>query len=139
MHVPLRPEETWAHASNLAELGDWMTVHEAWRSDIPEQLAPGVTMEAVFGAKGMRNRVRWTVARVDAGRTLALDGVGKGGTHYTLRFDIAPAGDGSSIGVVLELGGRAFFGPLGSAAARVIRGDMERSLEQFVQRYAPTA
>ena len=42
---------------------------------------------------------------------------------------------GSALGLRLELGGRGLFGPVGSAAARAVRGDVEKSLKQFVELY----
>jgi hypothetical protein len=33
------------------------------------------------------------------------------------------------------MGGRALFGPVGSAAARAVKGDVEKSLQQFVELY----
>ncbi len=42
---------------------------------------------------------------------------------------------GSALGLRLELGGRALFGPLGSAAARAVKGDVEKSLKQFAELY----
>ena len=63
--LSLTPEEAWAHVSNLAELGDWLCMHQGWRSDLPEELAVGTTLVGVAGAKGMRNRVTWTVRKFD--------------------------------------------------------------------------
>lgn len=48
---------------------------------------------------------------------------------------VRPAGAGSTLGLRLELGGRALFGPVGSAAARAVKGDVEKSLKNFVQLY----
>jgi hypothetical protein len=54
--LSLRPDEAWAHVSNLADLGDWLQMHQGWRSDLPDELAVGTTLVGVAGAKGMRNR-----------------------------------------------------------------------------------
>jgi len=43
--------------------------------------------------------------------------------------------DGSALGLRLELGGRALFGPVGAAAARAVKGDVQKSLNQFVELY----
>jgi hypothetical protein len=48
---------------------------------------------------------------------------------------VRPTKDGSALGLRLELGGRPLFGPVGSAAARAVKGDVEKSLEQFVELY----
>jgi hypothetical protein len=48
---------------------------------------------------------------------------------------VQPTNQGSNLGLRLELGGRALFGPVGSAAARAVKGDVEKSLKQFVELY----
>ena len=55
-----------------------------------------------------------------------------GGSHL---ITVQPAEDGSTLGLRFELGGRALFGPVGSAAARAVKGDVEKSLKQFRERY----
>jgi hypothetical protein len=64
-----------------------------------------------------------------------MSGSGKGGTKYGVRLTVRPAKDGSTLGLRLELGGRPLFGPVGSAAARAVKGDVEKSLKQFVELY----
>lgn len=62
-------------------------------------------------------------------------GSGKGRAKYAVTLPVRPAGDGSTLGLRLELGGRALFGPSGSAAARAVKGDIEKSLKNFVELY----
>ena len=40
-------------------------MHEGWRSEVPSELTIGTTLVGVAGAKGMRNRVTWTVRELD--------------------------------------------------------------------------
>ena len=79
-------------------------------------------------AKGFRNRVTWTVTKWDPPHEVAMSGSGKGGTKYGVTLTVRPTG-GSALGLRLELGGRALFGPVGSAAARAVKGDVEKSLQ----------
>lgn len=134
--VPISPQDTWSHVSDLSELGEWLVMHEGWRGEVPDKLTAGTKIEGVARAKGMRNRVTWTVTTWNPPNELALSGSGKGGTKYGVRLTVRANGDGSELGLRLELGGRALFGPLGSAAARAVKGDVEQSLKRFVDRYA---
>ncbi|OBI49670.1 hypothetical protein A5707_16550 [Mycobacterium kyorinense] len=134
--VPITPQDTWNHVSDLSELGEWLVMHEGWRGEVPDTLTAGTKIEGVARAKGMRNRVTWTVTTWNPPNELALSGSGKGGTKYGVTLTVRPTGDGSELGLRLELGGRALFGPLGSAAARAVKGDVEQSLKRFVDRYA---
>ena len=43
--VPLSPQDAWEHVSEVSKLGDWLVLHEAWRSDVPDELAVGTTVE----------------------------------------------------------------------------------------------
>lgn len=134
--VPITPDLAWTHASNLAELEHWLTMHEAWRGTVPEDLTVGTTLVGVATVKGLRNRVTWTVREAQPPHRLVLGGAGKGGTRIGLAMLVAPRGDGSRVTLDIELGGAPLFGPIGSGVARAIKGDIERSLDRFVARYA---
>ena len=133
--MPMSPQAMWEHVSDLSELGEWLVMHEAWRSELPAELSKGTQVVGVARAKGLRNRVMWTVTTWDPPHRVALSGSGKGGAKYTVTLTVSPTTKGSNLGVRLELGGRALFGPVGAAAARAVKGDVEKSLKQFVQLY----
>jgi uncharacterized protein YndB with AHSA1/START domain len=134
--LTLTPEDAWAHASNLSELGDWLVMHQGWRGELPAELTSGATLVGVAGAKGLRNRVTWTVRNVEPPRLLDMTGDGVGGTKYALRMTVAPSASGCTFTVKIELGGRPLFGPIGAAAARAVKGDIERSIQQFEALYS---
>jgi Polyketide cyclase / dehydrase and lipid transport len=133
--VPMTPQDMWDHVSDLADLGDWLVMHEGWRSELPDQIIEGTQIIGVARAKGMRNRVTWTVTTWDPPHEVAMSGSGKGGTKYGVILTVRTTGEGSTLGLRLELGGRALFGPVGSAAARAVKGDVEKSLKNFVELY----
>jgi carbon monoxide dehydrogenase subunit G len=133
--VPISPQDMWDHVSDLSELGEWLTMHEAWRSELPDELSEGTQIVGVARAKGFRNRVTWTITTWDPPHQIALSGSGKGGAKYTVTLSVSPTKKGSKLGVRLDLGGRALFGPVGAAAARAVKGDVEKSLNQFVELY----
>jgi uncharacterized protein YndB with AHSA1/START domain len=134
--LTLTPEDAWAHASNLSELGDWLVMHQGWRGELPAELTSGATLVGVAGAKGLRNRVTWTVRNVEPPRLLDMTGDGVGGTKYALRMTVVPSASGCTFTVKIELGGRPLFGPIGAAAARAVKGDIERSIQQFEALYS---
>ncbi|BBY29406.1 type II toxin-antitoxin system Rv0910 family toxin [Mycolicibacterium sediminis] len=134
--LALSPDEAWAHASNLSTLGDWLSMHEGWRSDLPETLEVGTKIVGVAGAKGMRNRVTWTIKKVDPPKLLEITGEGVGGTRYALTMKVSPSAEGCAFSVKVELGGAPLFGPIGMGAARAVKGDIERSVRTFEELYA---
>lgn len=134
--LSLTPDDAWRHVSNLAELGDWLSMHQGWRSDLPTELTVGTTLVGVAGAKGMRNRVTWTVRQIDPPALLEIVGDGVGGTKYGLTLTVAPAARGCTFTVRVDMGGRPLFGPIGAAAARAVKGDIERSVKRFETLYS---
>jgi hypothetical protein len=134
--LSLSPDEAWAHASDLSSLGDWLVMHEGWRSDIPDEIAVGTTIVGVAGAKGMRNRVTWTVTEFDPPQLLEVEGKGVGGTKYGLKMKVSPTATGCAFAVTINLGGPPLFGPIGSVAARAVKGDIDRSIREFEKLYA---
>jgi hypothetical protein len=133
--VPMSPQEMWEHVADLSNLGDWLVMHEGWRSELPDELSEGAEVVGVARAKGFRNRVTWTVTTWEPPHQVALSGSGKGGAKYAVTLTVRPTNQGSALGLRLELGGRPLFGPVGSAAARAVKGDVEKSLKQFIELY----
>jgi hypothetical protein len=137
VNVPLDPEATWAHASDLAEYDKWLSIHEAWRGELPEQLAVGTTLDSVASVKGMRNRVRWTIESYDPPKKLKLKGNGKGGVKIGLVLSVSSGKNGGSdLSLDIDLGGAPLFGPIGSTVARALKGDIEKSLKTFETLYS---
>ena len=134
-NVPMSPQEMWDQVSDLSNLSDWLVLHEGWRSEVPDELSEGTQVVGVARAKGFRNRVTWTVTTWEPPHQVALSGSGKGGAKYAVTLTVRPTKQGSALGLRLELGGRPLFGPVGSAAARAVKGDVEKSLKQFVELY----
>lgn len=134
--LTLPPEDAWAHASDLSTLGDWLCMHQGWRSELPEELEVGTIVIGVAGAKGMRNRVTWTVKQVEPPALLEITGDGVGGTKYALAMRVSPTQQGCAFSVRIDLGGAPLFGPVGMAAARAVKGDIERSIKRFEELYA---
>lgn len=138
--LAVAPDVAWEHASDLSGLGDWLVMHQGWRCELPDELTVGTTLVGVAGAKGMRNRVTWTVREMDPPKLLAITGDGVGGTKYALKMRVSPAGSGSrsrsKFDLIIELGGRPLFGPIGIAATRAVKGDIERSIKKFEELYS---
>ena len=133
--LSLSPEEAWEHASNLSGLGDWLQMHEGWRGEVPSELTVGTTLVGVAGAKGMRNRVTWTVRELDP-PPAPRNHRRRCGWHQVRAQDVGGADElGCSFSVTIDLGGRPLFGPIGMAAARAVKGDIERSIRKFESLY----
>ena len=133
--LSISPEEAWSHVSDLSSLGDWLTMHQGWRSDLPDELDVGTTLVGVAGAKGMRNRVTWTIQEYDTPQLMSITGEGLGGTKYALRMTVKPLPKGCEFKLKIDLGGAPLFGPIGMAAARAVKGDIDKSIKKFEELY----
>ncbi|RZK84595.1 MAG: SRPBCC family protein, partial [Rhodococcus sp. (in: high G+C Gram-positive bacteria)] len=91
---------------------------------------------SVVTVKGLRNRVKWTIKEYDAPNRIVLKGDGKGGVKLGLVLDVKAKGDASEVAFTIELGGAPLFGPIGSGVAKALKGDIEKSLQTFVELYA---
>ena len=134
--LSISADEAWAHVADLSSLGEWLEMHQGWRSELPDELGVGSTIVGVAGAKGMRNRVTWTVKEFDPPKQLGITGEGVGGTKYALNMTVKSLPTGCEFKVKIDLGGKPYFGPLGMAASRAVKGDIERSIEKFEALYA---
>ncbi|MFC9517503.1 SRPBCC family protein [Nocardiaceae bacterium NPDC056970] len=134
--VPLSPEDAWDRASDLSEFEQWLSIHEGWRSDLPEELRAGTVVSSVVSVKGLRNRVKWTLKQYNPPRSLVLKGDGKGGVKLGLVLSVEPSAVGAVVALDIDLGGAPLFGPIGSGVAKALRGDIEGSLQKFVTLYA---
>ncbi|WP_305094127.1 SRPBCC family protein [Prescottella sp. R16] len=133
--VPMSPDDAWNRASDLTGFDEWLSIHEAWRSELPDELRAGTTVSSIVSVKGLRNRVAWTLKKYDPPRSLVLKGDGKGGVKLGLVLGVEPVDVGARVVLDIELGGAPLFGPIGSGVARALRGDIESSLQKFVTLY----
>jgi hypothetical protein len=49
--VPVSPERAWTAVADLADLGSWLVLHDAWRSEVPEDLTIGTRIVGIARAK----------------------------------------------------------------------------------------
>jgi hypothetical protein len=131
--MPMAPREMWDHVSNLSELGDWLVIHEGWRSELPDEITEGTQIVGAFQRPAQPGEVDGD--EVGSAARGGDVGIRQGRGEITVTRSVRSPEGGSTLGTRLELGGRALFGPVGSAAARAVRGDVEKSLKQFVELY----
>lgn len=130
-HVPAPPETAWRTASDLSRLGEWLTMHEGWRCELPDELATGTELTSVVAMKGMRNRITWRISSYDPPKGLTLTGQGVGGTKVSFGLSITPDGSGSRVEFDAEFGGPLMIGPVGLTVKRAVRGEVKTSVQRL--------
>jgi hypothetical protein len=76
--MPMTPQDMWDLVSDLSDLGDWLVLHEGWRSEQPDEITEGTQIVGVARSKGLRNRVTWTVTKWDPPHQVAMFGLRQG-------------------------------------------------------------
>lgn len=134
--VPLSPELAWDAASDLSRYQEWLSIHKAWRSALPETLGKGTEIDSIVEVKGMLNRVHWTIVNYKPPESMTLNGDGVGGVKIKLIARVKPVADGSTVQLDIHLGGPALFGPIGMLVAGALKSDIRQSLDQFKKVYS---
>jgi hypothetical protein len=127
----LSPDKAWKLASDLGRFDEWLTIFGGWRSPVPEVIEKGTTVSSLIKVKGFRNTIHWEVTNYDEPRRIEMCGKGFGGVQISLRTDITDNGHGTTFHLVADLTGAVLNGPVGSLVARVIKGDVKRSVENL--------
>lgn len=127
--VPASPEQTWATAADLSRFGEWLTLHDGWRGEVPASIEEGTELTSVVAVMGLRNRVSWRVDRFSPPSDLVISGAGVGGVKIALTLTIAADGPArSTVTIDANVTGKPVFGPIGLAIGRAVRSDMRRSV-----------
>lgn len=128
----LSPEHAWALASDLKRFDEWLTIFGGWKSEVPDEIDVDTQVASLIKVKGFRNVIHWRVTRYDEPKEIELVGTGRGGVCIALTMQVEPSGaEGSAFRVIAELTGGLLSTPVGGVVARVIRGDVERSVRNL--------
>ena len=127
----LAPDKAWKMASDLGRFDEWLTIFGGWRSPVPEVIQTGTKVSSLIKVKGFRNTIHWEVTKYDEPHRIEMCGRGFGGVQISLRTDIADNEPGTTFHLVADLSGAVLNGPVGALVARVIKGDVKRSVENL--------
>lgn len=138
----LSPERAWELASDLGRFGEWFTIFGGWKSKVPADIEVDTQVSSLIKVKGFRNVIDWRVTRYDEPNEIELVGTGRGGVRITLIMTVGPdAGVRDGVGregqdrttfrVLADLSGGLLNTPIGGVVARVIQGDVRRSVRNL--------
>jgi hypothetical protein len=127
----LPADKAWKLASDLGRFDEWLTIFGGWRSPVPEVIEKGTKVSSLIKVKGFRNTIHWEVTNYDEPHRIEMCGRGFGGVQISLRTDIVDNQPGTTFHLVADLSGAVLNGPVGALVARVIKGDVKRSVENL--------
>lgn len=127
----LAPEAAWKLASDLDRFDEWMTIFAGWRGPVPSTIDKGTRVSSCVKVKGFRNVIHWTVTRYDEPKSIELQGRGRAGIRLAVAMTVADDHPGSTFHLTAELGGGVLSGPVGGLVARVLRSDVQKSVNNL--------
>lgn len=130
--LPVPHEAAWKVLSDLSRFEEWLTIHDAWKSDLPE-LAEGARVTEQLSVMGMTNKIDWTVMAHEPPSTLKISGTGMAGAQITFTLSVAPEGDGSLVTIDAEFSGQMVVGAIGAAVERSTTTALEESLAKLTE------
>jgi uncharacterized protein YndB with AHSA1/START domain len=128
----LSPEQAWKLASDLHRFDEWLTIFGGWRSPVPDVIEKGTMVSSCIKVKGFRNTIHWEVTEYDEPHRIVLQGRGFGGVRISLTMTVTDHDPGTTFHLLAGLKGGVLSGPVGSLVARVIRSDVEKSVDNLV-------
>jgi carbon monoxide dehydrogenase subunit G len=127
--VPAPPRRAWATVADLSRFGEWLTLHDGWRGEVPATLAEGTELTSVVTVRGLRNRIRWRVERYAPPAGLTISGRGVGGVRVALEVLVAAdGGEASTITLDAAVTGRPVVGPISLVIGRAVRAELDKSV-----------
>ncbi|MBE9375906.1 SRPBCC family protein [Saccharopolyspora sp. HNM0983] len=126
--LPCSPEKAWSTVSDLARFEEWLTIHQDWKSEIPDEIGVGSRITEVVSVMGMANKIEWTVEEYDAPRSLRISGTGMAGVQVSFTLTVEPVGEGSTATIDAEFTGQMIVGPIGTALGKNTKGELEKSV-----------
>lgn len=129
--LPCSPEKAWATVSDLNRFEEWLTIHQGWRSEIPEQITVGSKITEVVSVMGMANKIEWNVDEYDEPRSLKISGIGMAGVKVTFTLSVRPHGENTIAEIDAEFIGQMIVGPIGAAVGKSTKSELEKSVAKL--------
>ena len=127
----VEPDAAWKLASDLDRFDEWMTIFAGWRGPVPATIEKGTCVSSCVKVKGFRNVIHWTVTRFDEPKSIELQGRGRGGIRLTVQMTVTETDPGSTFHLTADLKGGLLSGPIGGLVARVLRSDVQKSVNNL--------
>src|SRR5258708_10733910 len=87
--LALSQDDAWKLLSDLSRFDQWLSIHDSWKSEIPE-LAAGVKVTEQLTVMGMTNVIEWTIESYAPPTSLRVAGTGLPGAQIAFTPSLAP-------------------------------------------------
>jgi hypothetical protein len=128
--LPLSQDGAWKLLSDLSSFEQWITIHDAWKSDIPD-LKVGAKVTEQLTVMGMTNVIEWTIDAYDPPSSLTISGAGLAGAQIAFTLSVAPNGDNATVTIDAGFTGQMMVGAIGDAVQKNATIELEKFLAKL--------
>ena len=128
--LPLSREDAWKLLSDLSRFEEWLTIHDTWKSDIPE-LSLGSKVTEQLTVMGMTNVIEWTIEAYEPPSSLTISGAGLAGAQIAFTLSVGDADAGSAVSIDAEFTGQMMVGAIGQAVEKNATVELESSFAKL--------
>ena len=121
------PEKVWAVVSDPSRLGEWLTLHKAWKGDVPTEFSKGSQVTAVVSLLNMPNTITWTVDEYEPPKQVRLTGTGMAGVKVAITLGVEPRDGGSAMSITVQFEGQMIVGAIGQAVEKAGNQELDES------------
>ena len=130
--LPCPPEHAWAILSDMSRFGEWMTIHDTWSTEVPEQVVVGTKVTEQLTIMGMTNKIEWTVEEYNPPKSLKISGTGLAGAQISFTLSVgAGPGDNAEVKIDAEFTGQMMVGAIGQAVEKNAGIELDKSLARL--------
>ena len=129
--LPCSPEQAWAILSDINRFEEWMTIHDKWNTEVPEQISVGTKVTEQLTIMGMTNKIEWTVDEYNPPKSLKISGTGLAGAQISFTLSVGGSGDTAEVSIDAEFTGQMMVGAIGQAVEKNAAIELDKSLAQL--------
>jgi carbon monoxide dehydrogenase subunit G len=130
--LPCSPDEAWAILSNMSRFEEWMTIHDKWNTEVPDQIEVGTKVTEQLTIMGMTNKIEWTVEEYNPPKSLKISGTGLAGAQISFTLSVgAGSGSNAEVKIDAEFTGQMMVGAIGQAVEKNAAIELDKSLAQL--------
>jgi len=127
------PEKVWAFMSTPQRFGEWLTIHQDWRGELPEELSVGTKLTEIVSVMGMANKIEWTVQEYAPASSVRICGTGMAGVQVSFTLSVRPTDTGCAARIDAEFTGQLVVGAIGAAVEKSSKKELDASLAKLAE------
>jgi acetyl-CoA C-acetyltransferase len=130
--VRVTAQQARSVVADLRRVGEWLTMHEGWRTSPPKHPGEGDELVQQVKIMGIPAQVSWQLAELGEHR-LGLAGTGPMGLTLGLWLSVVPAGEEARVHLDVGIGGDPVTGPMGAQVLSSLQEALDSSVTKLAE------